>query len=148
MKTWLIAHYPSTIDDDTRELRLPLPKEAILTFFGHICSPAHDCDRDGINANDSSSVPLSASCVWGYRSALVDVYHSKLLELGQPVDTELRRVLDGYEKVINSLKKRELMKINVGKRQLEASGFEMLALKLMTITPAKRGQSWTAVLFG
>ncbi|KAG6954797.1 hypothetical protein JG687_00011590 [Phytophthora cactorum] len=134
MKTWLIAHYPSTIDDDTRELRLPLSKETILVFFGHICSPAHDCDRDGINANDSS--------------ALVDVYHSKLLELGQPVDTELRRVLDGYEKVINSLKKRELMKINVGKRQLEASEFEMLVLKLMTITPAKRGQSWTTVLFG
>eukprot|EP00644_Phytophthora_capsici_P013549 jgi/Phyca11/115783/e_gw1.29.489.1 len=75
---------------------IPLPKDAILGFFGHICSPAHACDCDGVG---SPSVPLSASCVWGYRSALVDVYHSKLLELDQPVDTELRRVLDGYEKL-------------------------------------------------
>ncbi|KAF4139056.1 hypothetical protein GN958_ATG11718 [Phytophthora infestans] len=94
MRTWLAQHYPSTIDADTHELRAPLPKEAILAFFGHICSPAHDCDRDDINSTDASSVPLSASCVWGYRSALVDVYHNKLLELGQPVDMELRHVLD------------------------------------------------------
>eukprot|EP00644_Phytophthora_capsici_P006800 jgi/Phyca11/103475/e_gw1.8.808.1 len=99
MRTWLSEHHPDTIDASTKELLIPLPKDAILGFFGHICSPAHACDRDGVDSKDSPSVPLSASCVWGYRSALVDVYHSKLLELDQPVDTELRRVLDGYEKL-------------------------------------------------
>ncbi|KAE8960226.1 hypothetical protein PF011_g30165, partial [Phytophthora fragariae] len=84
----------------------------------------------------------------GYRSALVDVYRAKLLEMDPQLDTELRRVLEGYEKVINSLKKRGLMKINEGKRQLKLSGFELLALKLMTIRPVKKGQTWPTVLFG
>ncbi|KUF82947.1 hypothetical protein AM587_10002300 [Phytophthora nicotianae] len=146
MKTWLTERYPSTVASDT--LVVPLPKEAILGFFGHICRPAHVCDRDNVDSKDMPHPPLSTSCVWGYRSALVDLYHNKLLEIDKLVDTELRRVLDGYEKVINNLKKRGLMNIREGKHQLKASGYEMLALKLMTIVPEKRGQSWATVQFG
>ncbi|ETN14130.1 hypothetical protein PPTG_07789 [Phytophthora nicotianae INRA-310] len=148
MKTWLSQHYPGTINTDIMELRVPLPKEAVLAFFGHICEAAFSCDHEEMDARDAPRVPLSASCVWGYRSALVGVYHNKLLELDQPLDTDLRRVLDGYEKEINNLKKRGLVKINEGKRQLKASGYKLLARKLMSITPTKRGQSWATVLFG
>ncbi|KAF1785902.1 hypothetical protein GQ600_9338 [Phytophthora cactorum] len=72
----------------------------------------HTCDLDSVHVNDATSAPLSVSSIWGYRSALVDVYRAKLIELDTQLDTELRRVLDGYEKTVNSLKKSGLMKIN------------------------------------
>eukprot|EP00644_Phytophthora_capsici_P008981 jgi/Phyca11/68153/gw1.6.559.1 len=117
MTVWLASHYPETIDSDER-IRIPLPKDAVLGFFGHICSPAHVCDRDSVDSKNPQ------------------------------LDMELRRVLEGYEKVINNLKKRGLMKINEGKRQLKVSGFELLALKLMTLEPTKKGQAWSNVTFG
>ncbi|KAI9985915.1 hypothetical protein PInf_024706 [Phytophthora infestans] len=103
MTAWLALHFPQTIDSITKKMLIPLPKEAILDFFGHICSPPHMCDRDNMGAQDASSLPLSASCIWGYRSALVDVYRAQLIELDPLIDTELRRVLEGYQKVINDL---------------------------------------------
>ncbi|POM65723.1 Hypothetical protein PHPALM_18522 [Phytophthora palmivora] len=109
-----------TVDQDTQNESL-----LILAFFGHICSTAHARDRDNLDSNEAPTVPLSAACVGG-----------------------LRRVLEGYEKVINNLKKRCLVKINEGKRQLKASGYELLAEKLMAITPVKECQSWSTVLFG
>ncbi|ETM33316.1 hypothetical protein L914_19435, partial [Phytophthora nicotianae] len=115
MKAWLSQHYPGTINTDTSELRVPLPNEAVLAFFGHICEAGFSCDHEDIDARDAP---------------------------------RLRRVLDGNERVISNLKKRGLMKINEGKRQLKASGYKLLARKLMSITPTKRGQSWATVLFG
>ncbi|KAE8992815.1 hypothetical protein PF010_g21400 [Phytophthora fragariae] len=47
-------------------------------------------------------------CIWGYRSALVDAYRAELYD--PLLDTELRRVLDEYDKAINALEKRGLMK--------------------------------------
>ncbi|KAG2779576.1 hypothetical protein PC129_g19205 [Phytophthora cactorum] len=99
----------------------------------------HTCDLDSVHVNDATSAPLSVSSIWGYRSALVDVYRAKLIELDTQLDTELRRVLDGYEKTVNSLKKSGLMKINEGKRDLKSSGFRLLALKLMTEAPSRKG---------
>ncbi|OWY90235.1 hypothetical protein PHMEG_00041729 [Phytophthora megakarya] len=81
------------------------------------------------------------------RRCLVDVYRTKLLEVDSQLDTELHRILQGYEKVINNLKERGLMKINDGKRQLKASGFELLVLKLMTLEPVKKHQACSTVLF-
>eukprot|EP00644_Phytophthora_capsici_P014639 jgi/Phyca11/124673/e_gw1.54.169.1 len=148
MTAWLALHYPDTVAIEPQKMILPLPKDAIMSFFGHICSPADACDRDGVSSAQASTAPLSASCVWGYRSALVDVYRSNLLELDPQLDTELRRVLEGYEKVINNLKKRGLLKINEGKRQLKINGFELVAAKLMKLEPKTTGQAWSTVLFG
>ncbi|OWZ15597.1 hypothetical protein PHMEG_00010728 [Phytophthora megakarya] len=128
---WLASHYPDTIDSKTNKMCIPLPKPAVLGLFGHICSPAQVCDRDDVDAGASSKTPLSPS-------ALVDIYRTQCAELDPNIDTELSHVLEGYEKVINNLKKRGLMTINEGKRELKASGFDLLALKLMTLTPTKK----------
>jgi hypothetical protein len=53
---------------------------------------------------------MSVSNVKGYRSALVDLYKKDHLTLENSLDTELKAVLDGYEKLINDLKKRGKMK--------------------------------------
>ncbi|KAF4150570.1 hypothetical protein GN958_ATG00232, partial [Phytophthora infestans] len=139
MTAWLALHFPQTIDSITKKMLIPLPKEAILVFL--IISVVL------LTCVTAISLPLSASCIWGYRSALVDVCRAQLIELDHLIDTELRRVLEGYEKVINDLKKRGLMKINEGKRQLKGSGFELLALKLMKLEPVKKGQAWSTVFF-
>ncbi|EEY68442.1 uncharacterized protein PITG_04899 [Phytophthora infestans T30-4] len=99
MTAWLALHFPQTIDSTTKKMLIPLPKEAILVFLGYICSPTHVCDRDNVSAQDASSPPYSASCIWGYRSALVDVYRAQLIELFPLIDTELHRVLEGHEKL-------------------------------------------------
>ncbi|POM73152.1 Hypothetical protein PHPALM_10027, partial [Phytophthora palmivora] len=147
MIAWLATHFPETIDTNTNKMQIPLSNDAVLAFFGHICSPAHLCDRDNLDSKSATSIPLSVSCIWGYRSALIYVYRSKLLEL----DTTGYRAPSrprSYEKVINDLKKRGLLKINEGKHQLKASGYGLLALKLMTMEPMKNGQTWSTVLFG
>eukprot|EP00644_Phytophthora_capsici_P011873 jgi/Phyca11/70870/gw1.12.621.1 len=98
MTTWLVSHFPDSVDNLTQQMRVPLSKDAVLGFFGYICAPAHTCDQEDVHANDASSTPLLTSCIWGYRSALVDMYRSKQHELDPQLDRELRRVIDGYEK--------------------------------------------------
>ncbi|KAG6950873.1 hypothetical protein JG687_00013972 [Phytophthora cactorum] len=34
-------HHPDTIDSNTKSIRVPQPKDAVLAFFGHIYRPAH-----------------------------------------------------------------------------------------------------------
>ncbi|OWZ09191.1 hypothetical protein PHMEG_00018149 [Phytophthora megakarya] len=114
--------------------RIPLPKDAILSFFGHIFSAADTCDKSNVDSKEAASIPLAESSIGGYSSTLVDAYRSHLLELDPQIDTELRRILEGYENIINSLK-RGLMKINEDKRQLKSNGFDLLALKMMTLEP-------------
>ncbi|ETK73404.1 hypothetical protein L915_19662, partial [Phytophthora nicotianae] len=53
MKAWLSQHYPGTINTDTSELRVPLPNEAVLAFFGHICEAGFSCDHEDIDARDA-----------------------------------------------------------------------------------------------
>ncbi|DBA02130.1 TPA: hypothetical protein N0F65_011197, partial [Lagenidium giganteum] len=86
MVRWLQTHHPSLISDD-KSLRLPLTFDAVIGFFGHLCAAAHHYDLD--------------DGIWGYQSALVDAYKTRVLSLDPHSDTELRRVLEGYEKVIN-----------------------------------------------
>ncbi|ETM53477.1 hypothetical protein L914_03050, partial [Phytophthora nicotianae] len=53
MKTWLSQHYPGPINTDIMELRVPLPKEAVLAFFGHICEAGFSCDHEEMDARDA-----------------------------------------------------------------------------------------------
>ncbi|KAF0730381.1 hypothetical protein Ae201684P_013259 [Aphanomyces euteiches] len=143
MTAWLCKSYPDVVSHD-ESIQLPLPKDAILGFFGHLCKQAHQCDKDG---ESTSHQPMSVSCVKGYRSALVDLYRNRKLEIDPNVDGELRRVLDGYDKTINSLKQRGIMDINEGKRHLKSKGYNLLATKLMTATLDSSGQTWSNVVF-
>ncbi|OWY99979.1 hypothetical protein PHMEG_00028928 [Phytophthora megakarya] len=123
MTSWLSAHYPDTVDSEAKVMRIPLPKEALLSFFGHICSPAHACDRDNVDSIDFLN--------W--------THNSKRSFAGCWKD---------MKKLLTTLKKRGLMKINEGKRHLKANGFEMLTKTFMTLEPTTKSQAWSAVLFG
>jgi archaellum component FlaC len=148
---WMLEYSPESIDEDGH-IKIPAEKEAVLKFFGHICSEASKLDSTMIDSyeNDSKKKsPMSVSNVKGYRSALVDLYKKKHLQLDPCLDTELKAVLDGYEKLINNLKKDGKMKNNEGKRHLKPNGYTMLAEALMKKKPWEtgNGQSWTTVTF-
>ncbi|POM61973.1 hypothetical protein PHPALM_28930 [Phytophthora palmivora] len=50
MTAWLATHFPETIDTNTNKMQIPLSNDAVLAFFGHICSPVHLCDRDNLDS--------------------------------------------------------------------------------------------------
>jgi hypothetical protein len=146
MMDWLVVNFPESVDVEQNVIQIPLQKEVVLNFFGHICSRASLRDEQETPLPDDSP-PLSASCVKGYRSALVDLYRSAEIELDPALNTELKVLLDGYDKIVNDLKRRGLMKINEGKRHLKCSGYSMLTVKLMRQTPEVGAQSWSTVTF-
>lgn len=63
MVEWIRNKYPDLIDVNDELRHLPLPRDAVLGFFGHLIEPAHVCDTKNIHADDAPSPPLSASCV-------------------------------------------------------------------------------------
>ncbi|KAF1329778.1 hypothetical protein FI667_g5621, partial [Globisporangium splendens] len=125
MTDWLRTHHRETLNDDLQAIRIPINKDAVLAFFGHICAPAWQCDGNSTVGNDK--LPMSASCVFGYRSAL--------------------STLDGYQKLLNDSKKRGLMKVKEGKRHLKSCGYSLLAIKLMQQTPDSCSQTWPSTVF-
>ncbi|KAJ0391783.1 hypothetical protein P43SY_002897 [Pythium insidiosum] len=146
MVQWLSTKYAQVVDAQGH-LQLPLPKEAMLGFFGHLSGPAHECDINSIHADDAESPSLSVSCVTGYKSALVDLYRTHEVELDSALNEELKSVLDGYEKTINGPKQRGLMEVNDGKRHLKSNGYDLLAHELFTQTRDAKGQSWATIVF-
>jgi len=75
--------------------------------------------------------PYSVSHLQGYRSAILDLYQSKKVPLDPTIDAEWLKMHLGYEKLINSLRQRSLMKPREGKLYLKIEGFYCLAKNIM-----------------
>jgi hypothetical protein len=165
MTAWMALRFPQNVDIDGN-LTIPLPKAAVIRFFSHLCSAAHALSKRGDDETEvtEDQVPLSVSHVKGFRSALVDLYKkaNRKHDFNREIDQSLKKVLDGYEKTINDLKKDGLMDINEGKRHLKSDGYGLLARKLMIRLPNKEtdriemdpqksskahGNSWSFVTF-
>ncbi|OWZ02720.1 hypothetical protein PHMEG_00025674 [Phytophthora megakarya] len=148
LSEWLSLHYPDCVsrEDERSKIKLPLEKSVVLEFFGSICFVAAELDKLDVNTGDLG-VPLSSSCVKGYRSALVDLYKNEQRILNPDTDRELNILLEGYDKLINDLRKRGLMKISEGKQYLKSSGYSLLASTLMKSRPEKSGQTWATTTF-
>ena len=58
------------------------------------------------------------------------------------LDLELSQAIDGYEKDINELKKKGLMKPEEGKSPLNMNGCNMLVTKMMLMVPCAIAGSW------
>ena len=146
MIDWLSEHASECLNEDQSDIIIPVPNNVVLNFFGHICAKASQRDEDESTVQDGEA-PLSVSSVVGYRSALVNLYRNQTKELDPSLNTELKVLLDGYQKVINGLKKRGVMKISEGKQHLKANGYTMLCEKLLTRIPEVSAQSWSMVVF-
>jgi hypothetical protein len=154
MITWFKDNVPSALDD-REDLIIPMETNHCLAFFGNLISPAYS--RSLLSSAENIPVgegdPYSVSVVRGYRSALVDRYTSVNKTLSEDLDVQLNVTLDGYEKTINDLKKRSLMKAHEGKDAISCSGYWTICKKLMMKVPARqvdarnRGNSWLTTVF-
>jgi hypothetical protein len=86
--------------------------------------------------------PYSASHIKGFRSAIVNFYDT--LRFDDETDKQLNDILMGYEKLINELKQKGLMKPGEGKRDMKPRGYQLLAEKFMKKFPGSRpvAESW------
>jgi hypothetical protein len=98
------------------------------------------------NISDKDPDPFSVSHIKGFRSAVVHLYTRKNMKLHPELDREMSRMIDGYDKVINDLKKAGLMKPNEGKRALKFEGYSYLCRALVKLVPSKNG-SWSLCSF-
>jgi hypothetical protein len=124
---WFQAKRPDCLNTQQTEFVIPIPVDALIKFFGHLCSPAHQRSamREGEKLGDDDVEPPPYSSVSLYRSAIFDLW--KQLKIPVPADTtlQLKRILDGYEKVLNNLRRRGLAKITEGKKDLGFDGYRM-----------------------
>lgn len=102
---WAERHTPLCIVNN--EVTLPMNKESVLSFFGHICSPAYERLNisDPLDVLEDADDPYSVSHIKGYRSAFVNLYTVQNMKIDDELNAEINQVLEGYAKTINELKK-------------------------------------------
>lgn len=152
---WFKEHRPHCLSSQKTEFVLPIPCKELKEFFGHLCSAAHE--REKLKSAEEITAemedPSSSSTVVGYRSAIMDLYRTAKIEMDATTKLELGMLLDGYDKLLTSLKRRGLMKISEGKRPISGSGYSMLAEKFMKRTPHRDNPNevagnWATASFG
>ena len=138
---------PDSVNDDG-EIKIPLTNEDLIyQFFVGLCEPAQRLHAKGAIEVDNSVEPMSASTIKGYRSALVDVHKKRHASFRKEFDAKLKDLLDGYDKIINDLKQKSLVKIREGKTFLKSNGYSMFAFKFMTLIPTRLNEAWSQVTF-
>lgn len=109
---------------------------------------------EDLKSDDESTKmkPYESSHLTGLRSGLVDLYKRNKFRLSEDLQSRLSELSTGYENIINDLKKKGLMKLSAGKRELRRDGYLLICLKLMRFKkPTKvgaSGGSWSASIFG
>jgi hypothetical protein len=153
---WFAAHRPNCLNTQRSEFVLPIPCKELKEFFGHLCSAAHKREqlKSAEEITEDMEDPSSSSTIVGYRSAILDLYTTAKMDMDAQTKLELKMLLDGYDKLLTTLKRKGLMKISEGKRPISGSGYSMLSEKFMKRTPPQRASrnevagSWATASFG
>lgn len=133
---WYEESWPQEVVDG--KLSLPLSDESVIAFFTHKCMFAivrKDLKGRHEITEATANEPYVPSYLTGFRSALVDLYRLKKQKMSQYLNDKLKELLDGYEKMCNDLKKKGLMTLNPGKRELRRDGYILICTKLMKYKP-------------
>lgn len=138
-------------EEDNITLKLPLPVEAVLAFFGYIGDQT--VDETG-KPSEESEIKKSSSTMGSYRSALVWFYKKRGMKISEELDTSLSTYMSGYKRTITDLKLRGVMSIHEGKRPLEFEGYKCLSTHFLQIKPSTNPNnakqkigSWAQQLF-
>lgn len=159
---WFAAKYPSALGE-SGVLVLPLQESHVVEFFTSKCLFGYQRlelkGPEELTELQLENEPFNHDYLAGFRSGLVDLYRSKLGEkLPASLDEKLKTILEGYDKLCNDLKKKGLMKLSPGKRELRRNGYVLLCTKLMKYVPTKPlktkngavkyNGSWSSTIFG
>ena len=101
-------------------------------------------------ANDlfaSAEVTVSASCMQGYKSALIWWYAEKKLKLEDPQNDWIDNFIKGYKKIVADKKARGIMSISEGKSALSFGGYLHISKTMMTLRPVHRKYTWMEGIF-
>mmetsp|Transcript_24788 Transcript_24788/g.53604 ORF Transcript_24788/g.53604 Transcript_24788/m.53604 type:complete len:558 (-) Transcript_24788:1093-2766(-) len=144
---WFEKNRPDCIGPDGK-IKIPIPTAAVIDFLGSICRGGYERSKvkDADEIPEDQAEPFAYSTLSSYRSVIKDLYRQVSTGSGAELDTEIRKVMVGYQKLLNELKKRGLFKITEGKQPLMSSGYNMLAGKLLSFNPTERpvgGQATT-----
>lgn len=147
---WCKRHRPEALAEQDKVI-IPMSTSLVTEFFGYLCIPARERSRvtSPEDVPPDADDPPSSSTLTTYRSALVDLYRQQKLKISDEWHTQVKSILDGYEKTINDLRRRGLMKINEGKRHLKFRGYELISKKFMTMSPTgeRVGSNWGTSIF-
>jgi hypothetical protein len=136
LKEYFQEFSPDALDDDG-EVRVPLADSDLCNFFAHLFIPAHE--RGKLQSPEDilpgEEDPLCATTVKGYRSAIVDLYTQANLVIDPVVNGRINKMITGYEKDLNDLKKRSLMKPEEGRQPLPFSGYQLMLWKFLNWFP-------------
>ena len=95
----------------------------------------------------SSEVTVSASCMQGYKSALIWWYAEKKMRLEQAQNDWIDNFIKGYKKIVADKKARGVMSISEGKSALSFSGYLHISKTMMTLRPVNRKYTWMEGIF-
>jgi hypothetical protein len=148
---WFREKRPNCLNQNNTAFTIPIPVDALIKFFGHLCSIAHERSKMGddeeLDPEDVEPPPLSSVSL--YRSALFDLYRGADVPVPPATTLQVKKILDGYKKLINNLRKRGLAPLSEGKRDLQFGGYCMMSKKFMKKDPVERhvGGSWATTTF-
>jgi hypothetical protein len=111
--------------------------------------------NDNVNTNNavaidifaSGEVTVSASCMQGYKSALIWWYAEKKLKLDQAQNDWIDNFIKGYKKIVADKKARGVMSISEGKSALSFGGYLYISKTMMTLKPVHRKYTWMEGIF-
>lgn len=149
-KQWCLDNGFAHCVGENGEVITPFDSQAIQEFFGFLCRPAYrriDLPGPFAITEETETEPYSHDTVVGYRSALVSLYANRGLKMEDSLDTMWKQLLEGYYNVTNDLKKRSLMKLSTGKREMRLDGYKLLAKKILGYTPPERQGSFDTGIF-
>jgi len=93
-------------------------------------------------------ITISASCMQGYKSALLWWYKEKKIIIDKDIDSHLNQLIKGYEVVIAKKKATGVMNISEGKSALSFSGYIEICKIMMKMQPQGNRNPFTKGIFG
>jgi hypothetical protein len=136
---WFEKNRPDCIGSDGR-LEIPIPTNAVSDYLGSLCKNGFKRSqvKEGEDIPEGQAEPCAYSTLSSHRSAIKDLYTQAGVGPTAELDTEIRKIVVGYQKLLNDLKKRGLFSITEGKHPLASRGFYLLAAKLLRFDPTDR----------
>jgi hypothetical protein len=117
---------------------------AVIVSFRYTLQSCADLDPE------QYPEPLSVSSIEGYRNALVHEHKYRdpafQIPMSTDVDNMIKKTIKGYKSLVNTLRKKGLMKQHEGLQKVTVRGYRVMAEKLFKAGPSSKG-NWSQALF-
>lgn len=161
IKTCIILENPEYIV--INHMNVPFDLELIKKIFGWLSTNTKlpqrnrrhrvDEENEDIVPDDddvyaSSSVTISASCMQGYKSAILWYYKEKDVAMDPSINSWIDTFIQGYKRKVAEKKSAGIMRIQEGKSPLSFQGYNVLCKTLCTLKPEGHHYTFNEAVFG